>query len=41
MKKHLDGLAQWDSPEAGMFFWWVLRLPVVCLPQAPHVLQGN
>ena len=21
MKKHLDGLAQWDTPEAGMFFW--------------------
>lgn len=23
MKKHLDGLAQWDTPEAGMFFWYV------------------
>ena len=23
MKKHLDGLAQWDTPEAGMFFWFV------------------
>jgi tryptophan aminotransferase len=21
MKKHLDGLADWDIPEAGMFFW--------------------
>jgi tryptophan aminotransferase len=21
MKKHLDGLADWVSPEAGMFFW--------------------
>ena len=21
MKTHLDGLAQWDTPEAGMFFW--------------------
>ena len=26
MKKHLDGLAQWDTPEAGMFFWWVSLL---------------
>ena len=23
MKKHLEGLAEWDRPEAGMFFWWV------------------
>ena len=23
MKKYLDGLAQWDTPEAGMFFWFV------------------
>lgn len=23
MKKYLDGLAQWDAPEAGMFFWSV------------------
>ena len=23
MKEHLDGLAQWDTPEAGMFFWFV------------------
>lgn len=21
MKRHLDGLADWDTPEAGMFFW--------------------
>ena len=21
MKKHLTGLAEWSSPEAGMFFW--------------------
>ena len=21
MHKHLDGLAEWDTPEAGMFFW--------------------
>ena len=26
MKKHLDGLAQWDTPEAGMFFWFKLLL---------------
>ena len=23
MKKYPDGLAQWDTPEAGMFFWFV------------------
>ena len=21
MKRHLEGLADWDTPEAGMFFW--------------------
>jgi len=26
MKKHLDGLAEWSSPEAGMFFWFKLLL---------------
>ncbi|KAI0749623.1 PLP-dependent transferase [Daedaleopsis nitida] len=30
MKQYLDGLAVWDAPEAGMFFWWVTpRLPLV------------
>lgn len=28
MKKHLDGLAQWDTPEAGLFFWCALSLSV-------------
>lgn len=23
MHKHLEGLAEWDTPEAGMFFWCV------------------
>lgn len=22
MRRHLTGLAQWDTPEAGMFFWY-------------------
>ncbi len=26
MKRYLDGLAQWDAPEAGMFFWFKLLL---------------
>jgi tryptophan aminotransferase len=26
MKKHLDGLAEWDTPQAGMFFWFKLLL---------------
>ncbi|TFK92697.1 PLP-dependent transferase [Polyporus arcularius HHB13444] len=29
MKKYLDGLAEWDRPEAGMFFWFKLLLPAV------------
>ncbi|GJJ07751.1 hypothetical protein Clacol_001956 [Clathrus columnatus] len=27
MKRHLDGLAEWEVPVAGMFFWFKLRLP--------------
>lgn len=23
MRKYLTGLAEWDTPEAGMFFWYV------------------
>ncbi|OJT07370.1 Kynurenine/alpha-aminoadipate aminotransferase, mitochondrial [Trametes pubescens] len=26
MRKHLDGLAEWATPEAGMFFWFKLNL---------------
>ncbi|TFK36666.1 PLP-dependent transferase [Crucibulum laeve] len=26
MKRHLTGLAEWDTPEAGMFFWFKLLL---------------
>ncbi|KAF8715319.1 hypothetical protein AX14_012622 [Amanita brunnescens Koide BX004] len=26
MKKYLDGLAEWNTPEAGMFFWFKLCL---------------
>ncbi|KAI8969505.1 PLP-dependent transferase [Trametes punicea] len=26
MRKYLDGLAEWDTPEAGMFFWFKLKL---------------
>ncbi|TEB34615.1 PLP-dependent transferase [Coprinellus micaceus] len=26
MKKHLQGLAEWSTPEAGMFFWFKLLL---------------
>lgn len=29
MKKHLSGLAEWSSPEAGMFVWFRLYLPEV------------
>lgn len=31
MRKHLTGLAEWDTPEAGMFFWCA---PFACLPYA-------
>ena len=27
MHKYLDGLAEWNTPEAGMFFWFVLSYP--------------
>ncbi|KAI0775147.1 PLP-dependent transferase [Trametes elegans] len=26
MNKHLNGLAQWDTPQAGMFYWFKLQL---------------
>ena len=26
MHRYLDGLAEWDTPEAGMFFWFKLLL---------------
>lgn len=26
MRHHLDGLAEWDTPEAGMFFWFKLLI---------------
>ncbi|KIY72465.1 PLP-dependent transferase [Cylindrobasidium torrendii FP15055 ss-10] len=26
MEKYLTGLAEWDSPEAGMFFWFKLKI---------------
>ncbi|KAF8606422.1 PLP-dependent transferase [Ceratobasidium sp. AG-I] len=27
MVRRLDGLAEWDTPQAGMFFWFKLKLP--------------
>ncbi|KAF5349796.1 hypothetical protein D9758_010181 [Tetrapyrgos nigripes] len=27
MKRHLEGLAEWQRPEAGMFFWFKLLVP--------------
>ncbi|QRW03778.1 aminotransferase class I and II protein [Ceratobasidium sp. AG-Ba] len=27
MNQHLSGLAEWDIPQAGMFFWFKLNLP--------------
>ncbi|KAG8985139.1 hypothetical protein FRB90_004923 [Tulasnella sp. 427] len=29
MRRHLEGLAEWSTPEAGMFVWFKLRLPPV------------
>ena len=26
MRRHLAGLAEWDTPEAGMFFWFKLLI---------------
>ena len=32
MKKHLTGLAEWATPEAGMFVWFAqIQLPVPCV----------
>ena len=28
LKKHLEGLAEWTSPEAGMFVWCVVSIPL-------------
>jgi len=27
LRRHLDGLAEWTSPEAGMFFWFKILFP--------------
>ena len=32
MKKHLSGLAEWNTPEAGMFFWCVLFFSFMISP---------
>ncbi|KAG8748088.1 hypothetical protein FRC10_008821 [Ceratobasidium sp. 414] len=29
MKRRLAGLAEWDTPQAGMFFWFKLKLPTM------------
>jgi len=29
MRRHLHGLASWNSPEAGMFFWKVHTTPAL------------
>ena len=36
MDKYLTGLAEWNVPEAGMFFWYVLGyfgVPMAAAPQ--------
>ena len=36
MQKYLSGLAKWNVPEAGMFFWYVLGyfgVPMAAAPQ--------
>jgi hypothetical protein len=35
MKRHLSGLAEWETPEAGMFFWCAKSLPL-----SPHGAMG-
>ncbi|EPQ56597.1 PLP-dependent transferase [Gloeophyllum trabeum ATCC 11539] len=33
MRKHLDGLAEWTPPEAGMFYWFKLLLHAPGVPE--------
>lgn len=33
MKTHLDGLVEWDTPQAGLFFWFKLLLN----PEHPEI----
>lgn len=42
MRKHLDGLAEWSTPEAGMFFWCVLihlSQPALLSGSSSHLIQ--
>ena len=37
MRRHLDGLVEWTTPEAGMFFWCALITPLQCFKaEKPH-----
>lgn len=44
MQRHLAGLAEWATPEAGMFFWWVsafalpLHRPISAPLDGSHLL---
>ena len=41
MHRHLDGLAQWDTPEAGMFFWFKLILNDPSIPSEAAVEEDS
>ncbi len=41
MKKHLDGLAEWVAPEAGMFFWYVVLHIAGLLPLSAQSLDNS
>lgn len=38
LKKHLQGLAEWTSPEAGMFVWYISHMFITVLPGAKSSL---
>lgn len=41
MQRHLNGLAQWETPEAGMFFWFKLLLDDPSDPSQPPVEEDS
>ena len=41
LKKHLEGLAEWTSPEAGMFVWCVVSIPLSLAPGSLFQVQTS
>jgi DNA-binding transcriptional MocR family regulator len=41
LHKHLEGLAEWSSPEAGMFVWYVITMCFALSQLTIDVLPGS